>query len=292
MSKNKAGNNIKGFIYVFLFSISWAIDAIIAKLAYKKGADPFVFSYQTLLLASFLMIGYTFILKNKSSLKLTKKDIPLMIFLGFLANGVGTAFEQVGLKLSFATNYGFIIKTATFFVVIFAFLILKEKISFKKMILLFCLLLGSYFISTKGESLIPALGDIFIISAALCFALVAVLSKKIINRNSAEFLSFFRLFSGGFTLFTISLILGKNILNTLYFFYMLIDSVFRFLLILFLYKTIEIKSASYMTMMSMMFSVFVAVFSYFIFGETMNLVQILGAIMIIGSVVLIQKSEI
>jgi drug/metabolite transporter (DMT)-like permease len=46
-----------------------------------------------------------------------------------------------------------------------------------------------------------------------------------------------------------------------------------------------------MAMMSMMYSVFVAILGYLILSETLNFAQAIGGILIIVSVILIQKSS-
>lgn len=56
----------------------------------------------------------------------------------------------------------------------------------------------------------------------------------------------------------------------------------------FLYKTLELKPASYLSMMSMMFSVMVALLQYILFGIILRFWQIIGATIIILAVVLLE----
>jgi|SaaInlStandDraft_4_1057021.scaffolds.fasta_scaffold140474_1 drug/metabolite transporter (DMT)-like permease len=164
----------KGFLFVFLFSLFWAIDTIISKYAFNQGMNPYVFSYQSLILSAIGLLIYS----KKTKAKFTKKHVKYMIFLGILANGIGSLFSAYGLKLSNSTNYGFLIKTTLIFAIVFSTILLKEKITSKKIGFGLLLLFGAYLISTAGMNLIPNPGDIFIIIAAGFYSLVSILSKK------------------------------------------------------------------------------------------------------------------
>lgn len=284
--------NSRGLLYVILFSLFWAIDVIISKLAFLKGAQPFVFSYQSFALSAIFLFFYmAFFLKKSKKPMIHSKDIFLMLFFGVIANGVGQIAGVTGLNLSTASNYGFLIKTTVVFVMLLSFFFLKEKISLKKLFFLALLLSGAYLISTKGTALVPHIGDLFIIIAALGYALVTVFSKKIIHRNSPEYLSFYRVIGGGLAMLIVSIAMRLEFFDFTYIYYVVADSIAVSLLYIFLYKAIEIKSASYFSMVSMLFSVIVAIFSYFVFGEMMKPVQIIGGILIIGSVIMIEKTK-
>ena len=93
------------------------------------------------------------------------------------------------------------------------------------------LLFGAYFISTKGETLIPRIGDVLILMTAVCYGSVTVFSKKIINRNSPEHLSFHRSLAGGVTLLLISAILGFDLIQSKYIPFVLLDGIVVALLV-------------------------------------------------------------
>ncbi|MBU0758681.1 MAG: DMT family transporter [Nanoarchaeota archaeon] len=283
-----------GLIYVLLFSLFWAINVLIDKIVYSRGAVPYVWAYQSLLFSALFLGIYVFLRDSsrRKSLRLHHNDWSYLLLLGIISNGIGALFGTVGLKLSYASNYGFLIKTTVVFVTIFSYFLLKQKITGKKMFFILLLLLGSYLISTKGETFAPQIGDLLILVSAACFGITAVLSEKIGNRNSPEYFSFFRGLGGGIFVLLAAILLRYDILNTEFLGLAILNGFVVFLLFLFFYLTIEARSASYMTMVSMVFSVFVAALSFIFLKEAMNAVQIIGGGIIIAAVVMIEKLKV
>jgi len=164
--------------------------------------------------------------------------------------------------------------------------------SVQKAVLVLLLLFGAYLISTKGQGFYPQFGDIIIVCAAFFSVIANILAKKIMKENSHLIVSIYRAVFGGLIILIIIPFFIQN-------WYIIQDptlliarSIFSFLTILFLNKTIQETTVSYASMMSMMYSVFVAIFGFMFLRETMNLFQIIGAIIIIVSSILIQKSKI
>jgi len=282
-------NKQKGLLYVTLFSLTWAIQTIITKIAVNKGIEPLSFAYQTLFGAALILFLYIVLFKKNSFKKIAIKDLPKLAGIGIIGSGIGNILGFYGLKYSTSVNFGFLIKSTIVFSVILAWLFLKEKITAKKVFFIIMLLVGAYFISTKGQLINPQIGDLIILASAFCLSSANVMSKPLLGANSAEIVTLFRTFFGGLIILLIVPFIAPD-------FYIITDiplsiamSFFVFLTILFLNRTIEATNISYMTTMSMMFSLFVVILSYFILGETLNGPQAIGGLLIILSVILIQK---
>ncbi|APD06914.1 hypothetical protein UJ101_01395 [Flavobacteriaceae bacterium UJ101] len=281
--------NQKGFLYVFLMSLAWALNVVVAGYSIVElKVNAFVYGGQTLLTAA-ILFGITILLKNQkvTPLKFTQKDVIWMLLLGVLANGIGNYFGLQGIENS-PTNYAFLVKTSIVFAISLEILLGQQKFSVPRVLLGILLLLGAYLISTNGKLIIPQKEDTYTLIAAACFGSVSVLSKTINRRNSPEHMALFRSIAGGVVLFGIAFFLGENILRTEAIEWGILGGVLVFLLFLFLYKTLEIKSASYLSMMSMMFSVMVALLQYSLFGVTLGSWQIIGATIIILAVILLE----
>jgi len=276
----------KALIYVILFSLFWALDVVLQKYVFSNGAQLFSYSYQMFFIAFVLFVVCVSIKKKYS---FTRKDVIYMFAVGAVIASIAKILAATGINLSLASNYGFIIKTAVVFVVIFSYFWLKEKVTWKKIGMLVLLMFGAYLISTRGEGYSPLLGDIFTLGAAAALACASVLSKKLMHRNSAEYFSLFRSVGSALSLFVLSLLIYQDPVQVEFIPFSLLGGILAFFTILFLYKTLEVASVTYLSMMSMMFSVMVAVLSFFLLGEVMNSVQMLGGAIIIGSVVMIEK---
>lgn len=83
-----------------------------------------------------------------------------------------------------------------------------------------------------------------------------------------------------------------NLLDARYFVYALGSGIFTALLWIYLNRTLKVASASYMTMMSMMTSIFVAILALVFLKETMTVSQVIGAVLTISAGVVTHYSGI
>ena len=279
----------KGLIYVFLFSLAWAIQTIINKFAVNQGVDPIVFSYQTLFGAALIFVLYFLVFGGFSFKNLNKKLLPRLSLVGLLGSGLATILTFYSLQYSTSVNFGFIVKTTTIFSVLLAAIFLKEKLSFKKIFFVFLMFFGVYLISTAGEVLVPRVGDFLILLTALCLASGNIIARPLLRTYTPEIVAFSRTIIGGLIVLMFVPFFVDQFWIVEDLFLVAIRSLFVFLTLLFLNKTIKATNVSYMSMMSMMYSVFVLILGYIAFGESFNYVQIFGAILISVSVIFIQK---
>jgi|SRR3989344_1008218 len=275
-----------GAIFLVLFVIAESLDIILLKYVFLQGAQPYQFVYQSLFLAGIFVTIYLFF-SRKKDLKFSRRDIPAIVTIGILANGLGDLFWLIGLKLSTASTFGFLNKLSVVFVMVFALIILGEKFSKKKGFFLLLILFGGYLISTNGETFRIQLSDIFIIAGVASFALSHVISKKINTRNSPQYIAISRFFCGSLVLFFASFLLFENVFVFNYWPYVIIDGILMFSFVLFFYKSMELKSASFVASFSSIVPVLVATIAFFIFGEVMTYIQIIGGVIILISVSLL-----
>ena len=115
---------------------------------------------------------------NKKTRKIEKADWMLFSVIGFVGYFLSISFQFIGTKLSSA-HAGAVITSATpTFIIVFAKIILKEKITLKKMISLGLASLGILIVigfdENRGTHL---LGSIILLGAAITWALLSVYVK-------------------------------------------------------------------------------------------------------------------
>ncbi|MFV0238059.1 MAG: EamA family transporter, partial [Flavobacteriales bacterium] len=160
--------NQKGFLFVFLMSLAWALNVVVAGYAIiTLKVNAFVYGGQTLLTAASLFAITIVLRTNKKipKLKVTYKDIIWMLLLGVLSNGIGNYFGLQGIENS-PTNYAFLIKTSIVYSIILEIILGQKEFSIARIILGFLLLIGAYLISSNGVFIIPQKEDIYTIIAA------------------------------------------------------------------------------------------------------------------------------
>ncbi len=283
-------SGLKGLIYVIFFSIAWAIQTTINKYALNQGIEPLSFSYQTIFGAAIICL--VLLLLSKSKFQVKKKHFPRLVSIGVLGSGLGTLLTFYGLKYSVSVNYGFLVKTTVFFSIVLAAIFLKEKITRQKILFMTILIVGAYLVSTGGATYIPHWGDLIIILTAFTYSTVNIISKPLLKEIDADIVTFFRVLIGGIVILLFVPFLVSNYLVVESWFLVIIRSIFLFFTLYFLNKGIQLTTISYITLMSMMYSVFVLILGYFILNETMNFVQIIGAALIILSVIKISTSKV
>lgn len=292
-------------VNVTLFSVFWALQIFISKLGFNAGAKAVPFTLQSAFVA-LIVLAMIVLPKNlKHLLKIPKK-----VFLGLLlANaihfGLGGFFSNSGVALTSAVNAGFLVKFALVTTILLAWIFLKEKMTATKAISASIMILGGYLLSTKGQSLIPQIGDILIVLACFAWSIGNILVRKAIKDSniSGDIVSFLRPVAGiPVFLFFIFLsplypvqirnVFTADYLNLSFLPYVLGSGIFTALLWIFLNRTLKVATASYMTMMSMMTSVFVAILAVLFLKEQIAPAQILGGLLTIIAGVVIHYSDI
>ena len=236
---------------------------------------------------------------------LLKKN-PSLFWKLFLANavqsGLGTSLSIIGVSLTSAINAGFLVKLSTVTTSIFAWIILKEQMSVKKVFVIFIALSGAYLITTKGQTLLPHIGDLFLLGACFCWSLGNVYVRKFLKSQSVKAdvvtiqkplagLPVLLVLVGGSFFYSpglgkLSMVLACCSFKPDILPYALGSGFFLALAWVFLYRTLEVATASYMTLMSMVTPIFVSLLAVTILKESMVGIQVLGGGMILLSGVL------
>ncbi|MBU1967043.1 EamA family transporter [Patescibacteria group bacterium] len=158
------------------------------------------------------------------------------------------------------------------------------------------MIVGVFLVTTKGQAIIPQPGDILILLACISWSLGNVLIRKFLKNNpvSGELVSFLRPIAGlPVLLLFLSLspfyperiqsVFAVDLLDLTYLPYLISIGISSSLLSIFLNRTLKFASASYMTMMSMMTPVMVGIMAMMLLGESLAMIQVVGAVLIILS---------
>ncbi|MFH1636478.1 MAG: DMT family transporter [Chloroflexota bacterium] len=294
-----------------MFSVFWAFQIFVAKLGFIAGA--LVLPFQVMLIIA-AMATLAVLLLPTTGVELSNLfEHQLGLFWKlFLANsihsGLGTCLSIIGIAMTDAINAGFLVKLATVTTIVLAWLILKESLSLMKIAVVFIMLVGAYFLTTKGQSLLPRAGDLFILGACFCWSLGNVMIRKILKTQavSADVVTIqkpiasFPVFLGlvGISIFYPEMLGNlKNVLkcctfSPIYLPYALGSGFCLAMTWIYLFRTLNISTASYMTLMSMVTPIIVSVLAILFLDEKLTWIQVAGAGLIILSGVVIYLSDI
>lgn len=114
--------------------------------------------------------------------KFSKKQILQILGVGFVGYGVSVGLQFLGTKLSTAANGSLVTSATPAFVLLFAWLLLKERITNRRLLALVLATLGVVaVIDPRTARLDPDLfmGNLILIGAAITWALYSVLVRKV-----------------------------------------------------------------------------------------------------------------
>ncbi|WDV08690.1 DMT family transporter [Lysinibacillus irui] len=121
----------------------------------------------------------------KQSWKIAKKDWLVIFLVGLIGNTVSIVTQEMGTLLSTAQMGAIITATTPAFMVVFARLMLKERITLKKCISIVLATIGVGIIVGNGQiDVTQQLGGLYLLIAALTWALMSVLVKKVPSEYS------------------------------------------------------------------------------------------------------------
>lgn len=294
-----------------MFSAFWAFQIFVAKLGFIAGAMVLPFQVVSVLTA---LATLAVLILPGSGLDLGKlfKQRPDIFWRLFLANvlqaGLGTCLSIIGIALTDAINAGFLVKLATVTTILFAWLLLNENMSGWNLAVVIVMLFGAYLLTTKGQTLLPRVGDLFILGACVCWSLGNVMVRKILRAQAvhADVVTMQKPMASlpvflalvGISVYYPELL--GNLRGVLqccafsppYIPYALGSGFFLGMAWIYLYRTLHVATASYMTLMSMATPVIVSALAMVFLDERLVWVQIVGAGLIILSGVAIYFSDI
>jgi drug/metabolite transporter (DMT)-like permease len=285
-----------------MFSFFWALQIFIVKLGFNANAQ--VLSFQALsILAATLVLAILTLPKYGAEFSHFFKHQKLLFWELFFINGIqsglGTSLSIIGISLTDAINAGFLVKLATVTTILFAWVILNERLTVYKILTALSMLFGAYLLTTKGTVLLPRIGDLFILGACVCWSLGNVLVRKVLRTQpvQVEIITFQKPIAG----FPVILVLiGISVVFPEIFrnlpqdfscckphpealFFALVNGALLAMTWIYLNRTLKVATASYMTMMSMVTPVLVSLLAIIFLGETLVWVQVVGAALIILS---------
>ncbi|MEW8994874.1 DMT family transporter [Clostridium sp.] len=181
---DKSSDKIKGIFYIAIASIAFGIMPILAKLAYKGGANAINTLALRFTFASIILFFY--IKTKKLSLRLNKDQIKLILFMGVIG------YSMTSILLFIAYNYidvgiaGMILHTYPLMVMVLSIIIYKEKFKLKKFLYLMVTTIGVFIMLDVKVGSINTIGVVLVLLSALCYAIyvLGASNDKVKNINS------------------------------------------------------------------------------------------------------------
>lgn len=170
-------NLIIGAICLSLAASIWGAMYVVVKVVVEV-VPPLELVWMRYLIAVIALgiIG----IRMRQSWKIAKKDWLIIFLVGLIGNTISIVTQEMGTMLSTAQMGAIITATTPAFMVVFARLILKESITLKKCLSIALATIGVGIVVGNGQiDVTQQLGGLYLLLAALTWALMSVLVKKV-----------------------------------------------------------------------------------------------------------------
>ena len=180
-------------MFILVCGIIWGIQALALIPLRNMGLSSVqIFFWRQLF--SVLALALIFLIKDKKIFKIQLRDLPLLIAIGagcVLPQGplYYIAIEQVGSSVSCALYYAALTIT-----IVLSALILGERITFKKIVVIAAVVVGSFLttgIFTNGIGNVSIAGMVLSFIVGITYGLYGILCKVAMRKYSAETVTFY-----------------------------------------------------------------------------------------------------
>ena len=248
-----------------------------------------------------ILLPFTY-LSLKKNFNIIKKEYKKLFFLGAMGCGVCGAFPFLAGQTTTVANMGIIYTSSPIFIILISSIFFNEKINLTKIIGLITCLIGVFTIIIKGNfdlliNLKFTIGDLWMLAAAIGWALYSI--YLFYWKTELELFQRFTLIAlfGTISLFPFYIVEEIFFKNTLFNHDFLIWVVFAALspgIIAFTLYTIAQKQlgASLTGFTLYIFTVYAAIYGYFLFDEKLENYHYFGTILVFMGVYLAKKKNV
>ena len=284
-------NKKNALLLIFSTAIISGISIFMNKFA-VTGIDSTIFTFaKNIMVTLFLFSLIFFTTKFKEFRLLKKKDWLKLVLIGLIGGSIPFVLFFRGLQLTSGAGASLIHKTMFVFVTVLAVIFLKEKLNKKVIIATTSLLLGTYLLLRPSLSF--SLGDLFVLTATLFWALENTLSKYVLKELSANIVAFGRMFFGSMFIL-IYLVFTNKIgslltLTTTQFSWILVTSGMLFLYVFTWYNGLKHVNVSLATAI-LLLGLPVTTLLRFLTGSVMSISQSFGIMLLLTGVIVFMNS--
>ncbi|RLF26036.1 MAG: hypothetical protein DRN01_05590 [Thermoplasmata archaeon] len=273
----------------------WAVEPVFAKLSYQN-SDFLQTSGVRAVFVTLTALVYVVLSKRREKLRVNKKVLPSLIYLAV----VGTVFADLlyffALTKVPVVNAVLIGHMQPVFVILIGFFILKtDKLTAFDYIGVAFMITSGLLVTTKTLENLSTLrlgtsGDLMVLVATIAWATTTVTARRYLKGLDAGIITFYRFMFASIVLI-IYLTLTSNLAVANYY-QMLVGVVVGVGTILY-YEGLKRIKAAQVSAMELTAPFFAALFGFFILGETVTVLQLIGiSLLLMGIYCLSRKEEL
>lgn len=281
-----------GVFSILLASVMWAVEPVFAKLSYQT-ADFLQTSAIRAIFAALTGLIYI-ILTKKAHFRINKQQFSTLVYIAI----VGVLFAD--LMYFFALTQVSVINAVIIghmqpiFIILIGFLALKQdKLTiFDYIGILFMLLSGALVTTKTLENLLTlnlgSFGDLLVLSATIAWATTAIAMRKYLREMHAGLITVYRFFFAAL-FFVIYLMVTSSI--SISNIYQVVIGVVAGVGTILYYEGLKRIKAAQVSGIELSTPFFAAILGFFILGETVTAMQIVGIFLLFVGIYCLSKRE-
>jgi drug/metabolite transporter (DMT)-like permease len=274
---------LRADLLLLLVAVIWGSAFAVQRVAVKD-FDVFTFNGLRFLLAGVILLPL--------ALRGERPPLDKKLWLAGLAGVIlfmAGGLQQAGLELTTAGNAGFITSLYVVFVPLILFIFWREKIGWVSWAAAGLAILGSLLLSTAGR-LQMGWGDVLELLGAVLWALHVILVGKVVRRVGVLTLSAGQYLAAGVLNLVVSLVTGQSFGGLVAGWWVI---AYVGILSTTIGYTLQVLGQKYAppadaAILLSMEAVFAALFGFLFLAETLQPLQIVGCVLILGAILLTQ----
>jgi len=248
-----------------------------------------------------ILLPFTYVSLKKNQ-KIMKKEYKKLFFLGATGCGVCGAFPFLAGQTTTVTNMGIIYTSSPIFIILISGIFFNEKINLTKVIGLISCLIGVFAIIIKGNlylliNLNFTIGDLWMLAAAIGWALYSI--YLFYWKTKLEIFQRFTLiaFFGAVSLLPFYIgeefFFEKTIISREFFMWVIFAAISPGIIAFTLYTITQKKLGASLTGFTLyIFTIYGAIYGYFLFDEKLENYHLIGTVLVFIGVYLAKKKNV
>ena len=275
----------KGYVFVFLAASTWGTLGIFAKYLDGFGLGPFTMVFYRVLFAILLLAGY---LKLRGiGFSIERSRLKFYAIYGFFSIFLFYTLYFYTVTISSVSFAVLLLYTAPVYSIILGRLLFGERLTPEKLVALFMVTLGVVLVNGPGGGF-STKALVFGLLTGFTYALYGVLAKFAVRREEPEKALFYTLLFGLLFLLPFSSFSVPSEAIPYLFALALFPTFLGYILYNHALKEVEVSRASIVATIEPVVAI---VLAFLLFGETLEPLQVLGAVFIIGGSTLVHIRE-
>ncbi len=285
-----ADQRVTGVLFGILAGAMWSIEAVLGKILLSSLSFMQIAASEAFFAT---IVSLVYAILSGRSLKCKASSLRDILLVGLLGSVLAPTAYFLGLSWTLAVNATLLAHLQPLFVSVLGFIFLNEKIWRNDivgglMIGFAAILITSRSIESLAALRFGNLGDVVVLLATLCWAIVAIPGKRLTKVADSALIVGYRFLVASAVFLPLLIVLNQLVIESAY---QMVLGVIAGLGYIFYYEGLKRVKASQVALTELSSPFFTAILAWFILGEYLTIMQIIGAALLFSGLILLTQKE-